>query len=204
MDPKKIVSKGYDAVGAEYTSTRSEDLIEIKFLPEFAAKIPLNGNVLDIGCGGGVPFTKYLSERFNVIGIDISPNQIDLARRNVPNATFVCQDMGKLEFQEGFFDGILAYYSIIHLPRKEHSDLFLKMFQILKPGGVALLSLTRNDDPIYMTDDYFGTTMYWSGFDHKTNLELLKNAGFTLIWEKLVPDSLGDNLALFVFVQKPI
>ncbi|MHA1109868.1 MAG: class I SAM-dependent methyltransferase [Promethearchaeota archaeon] len=204
MNPKEIVRKGYDAVGSKYTSTRHEKLIEMNFLPEFSKYIPPNGQVLDLGCGAGVPFTKYLSERFKVTGVDISPNQIELARNNVPNATFLCKDMTQLDFPEASFYGILGYYSIIHVPRDEHFKLFSAVFHFLKPGGVALMSLHRADDPEYLYDDYFGTNMYWSGFDHKTNLEFLKKVGFTIIWDKLVPDSLGDNKALFVLVQKPI
>ncbi len=204
MDPKKIVKEGYDAVGAKYTSTRNEELVEMEFLPEFSEHIPSDGRVLDLGCGAGYPFTKYLSERFEVTGVDISPKQIESARKNVPNATFLCKDMTQLDFSEASFDGILGYYSIIHVPRDEHLGLFSSMFHILRPKGVALISLHRVDDPEYLYDDYFGSKMYWSGFDHKTNLELLKKTGFTIIWDKLVQDSLGDNKALFVFVQKPI
>lgn len=204
MDPKKIVKKGYDKVGEKYTATRNEDLVEKKFLPEFAEYVPSGGKILDIGCGGGVPFTKYLSEKYKVTGIDISPNQITLARKNVPNSRFICMDMGNLDFEKDYFHGILAYYSIIHLPRDEHADLFKKMYRILKLGGIVLMTLTRNDDAVFIDDDFFGATMYWSGFDQVTNIDLVKKAGFEIVWEKLVPDSLGDNLALFVLARKPI
>jgi SAM-dependent methyltransferase len=191
-------------MGEIYTSKRHEQLVEMRFLPEFSEYIPLGGCVLDLGCGGGIPFTKYLSERFEVIGVDISSKQIDLAKKNVPKGTFYCKDMTKIDFSEASFHGVLAYYSIIHIPRDEHLELFLNIHRILRPGGVALMSLHKEDDPEYFCDDFFGSKMYWSGFDYQTNLILLKKVGFELIWEKLVPDSLGDNKALFVFVQRPI
>ncbi len=202
MNPKEIVKKGYDAIGGKYTSERNENLREMDFLPEFTKCIPEGGKILDLGCGGGIPFTKYLSKRFEVIGIDISPGQIKLARKNVKDASFICSDVTTFKFPRNFFDGILAYYSIIHIPRNEHFPLFSKMHSILKPKGVVLMSLHSNDDPESIYDDFFGTKMYWSGFGKEENLKLIKNAGFNLIWSKLVQDSLGDSKHLFVLVQK--
>ena len=106
MNPKEIVKTGYDLVGKEYAVERHEDLKEMAFLPEFSALIPKGGKILDLGCGGGIPFTKYLSKQFEVIGIDISPGQIELARKNVPNATFICGDVTTWEFSDNIFNGI--------------------------------------------------------------------------------------------------
>jgi cyclopropane fatty-acyl-phospholipid synthase-like methyltransferase len=205
MNPKEIVKVGYDKAGLKYTATRREELEEMNFLPEFAEFIPPGGAVLDLGCGAGIPFTKYLSDRYKVTGVDISPNQIKLAQKNVPNAEFSCLDMTKIDFPEEKFDGILAYYSIIHVPRDEHFGLFQTMFKILKPKGVALMSLHQIGDRQQVENNFFGATMYWSGWSKNQNLHLLTDAGFKIIWEKLIPDSLdGDHEALFVFVQKPI
>ncbi len=202
MDPKDIVRNGYDIVAEKYVSKRFEDLTEMSFLPEFADCIPKGGKVLDLGCGAGIPFTQYLSDRFEATGIDISSKQIDLARKNVPNATFLCGDMTNMKFLNTEFHGVLAFYSIIHVPRDEHNTLFQEIYRILKIDGVVLMSLHSKDDPESIYDDFFDTKMYWSGFDAKTNLKLLKQVGFHIIWSKLVEDSLGDNKHLFVFAKK--
>lgn len=203
MKKKEIVRRGYDKVADDYLSVRNENLEEMSFLPEFCSYIPENGRILDIGCGGGLPFTKYLSERFDVIGIDISEKQIDLAKKNVAKATFYQMDMTNLNFSNDYFDGILAYYSIIHLPRNEQPALFANIYRMLKPKGVALFSLHSTDDPESFFDDFFGEEMYWSGFDAETNLDILRNVGFEIIWSKLVADSLSDESRhLFVLLRK--
>ena len=202
MDPKEIVRKGYNIVAEKYTSKRFDDLTEMNFLPEFANYIPKGGKVLDLGCGAGIPFTRYLSDRFNVTGIDISPKQIELACKNVPNATFLCEDMTNMNFLDAEFHGVLAYYSIIHVPRNEQKSLFQDIYRILKINGVILISLHSTDDPESIYDDFFDAKMYWSGFDAKTNIEILEKVGFHIIWTKLVDDSLGDSKHLFVFAQK--
>ncbi|MBK5113973.1 MAG: class I SAM-dependent methyltransferase [Candidatus Heimdallarchaeota archaeon] len=202
MDKKRIVREGYNQVAEKYLERRNEDLEEMKFLPEFSSLIKQDGKVLDAGCGGGLPFTKYLSDRFDVVGIDISEKQIELAKNNVPNAQFFVKDMTQLDFPENFFDGILAYYSIIHVPREEQHNLFVNFYRMLKPNGVALFSLHSTDDPGSFFDDFFDATMFWSGFDAETNLKILTEIGFEIIWSKLVDDSLGDAKHLFVLIRK--
>lgn len=203
MKNKEIVRKGYDKIANDYLAERNEDLEEMSFLPEFSSYIPKDGRVLDVGCGGGVPFTKYLSEQFEVIGIDISEKQIELAKKNAPNTTLYCMDMTNLKFTNDYFDGLLAYYSIIHVPRNEQQDLLANFYRMLKPNGVALLSLHSSDDPESYYDDFFGEKMYWSGFDAETNLRILREIGFKIIWSKLVADSLSEEYKhLFVLLRK--
>jgi SAM-dependent methyltransferase len=203
MDKKKIVREGYNIAAEGYLSKRNESLEEMSFLPEFCLHIPEGARVLDLGCGAGLPFTQYLSEKYDVIGIDISDKQIELAKKNVPKATFIRMDMTELDFEENYFGGILAYFSIIHIPREEHQALFTDLYRILQPNGVALFSLHSVDDPEYINEDFFGGKMYWSGFDAETNLKLLKNAGFKIIWSKLITDTLNKDVkALYVFIKK--
>ncbi|MGC9779307.1 MAG: class I SAM-dependent methyltransferase [Candidatus Heimdallarchaeota archaeon] len=202
MNKKKIVREGYNKAAQAYLDKRHKDLEEMNFLPEFSSYIQKGGKVLDTGCGGGLPFTKYLSERFDVIGIDISEKQIELAKKNVPKAQFIRKDMTNLDFPNAFFDGILAYYSIIHVPREEQFDLFANFYRMLKVNGVAFFSLHSTDDPESVFDDFFDTKMFWSGFDKETNIKMLKDIGFKILWSKLVNDSLGDYQHLFVLIRK--
>ena len=98
---------------------------------------------------------------------------------------------------------ILAYYSIIHVPREEHQGLFDNFYRMLKPDGVVLMCLHATDDPGYINEDFFGAKMFWSGFDKDTNLKLLRDIGFQIIWSKIVADSLGEEgKHLFVLLRK--
>lgn len=202
MDKKKVVREGYNKVAEKYLAARHPDLEEMKILHEFRSMIKDGGKVLDVGCGGGLPFTQYLSNYFDVIGIDISEKQIELAKKNVPKAQFYVKDMTELDFPEATFDGIIAYYSIIHVPREEQHDLFVNLHRMLKPNGFAMFSLHSTDDPEYINEEYFGATMYWSGYDAETNLKMLADNGFEIIWSRLVDDSLGDSKHLFVLIKK--
>lgn len=203
MDKKKIVRDGYNKAAEKYLEMRHEDLPEFEILVEFRNEFEARtGRILDAGCGAGLPFTKYLSKFFEVVGIDISDKQIELAKKNVPNAVFYREDMTNLDFQDESFIGIIALYSIIHVPREEHKEIFENFYRMLKKDGLMLVCLHSKDDPGFKIDDFFGEEMYWSGFDRKTNLSLITDVGFNIMWEKLVGDSLGDSKHLFVLARK--
>jgi len=121
--------------------------------------------------------------------MDFSEVQLNLAKMNVPKADYICGDMTIPTFAESTFDGICSYYSIIHIPRELHGDLFREFHRILKPGGLALLCLGANDLENDLVDDYNGAPMYWSHFDAETNLNLLSTCGFDIICSELINDA---------------
>jgi ubiquinone/menaquinone biosynthesis C-methylase UbiE len=144
-----------------------------------------------------------LSERFHVTGVDFSEAQINLARENVPNAKFLCDDMTRLDFPDDTFHGITSYYAIIHIPREEHQSLLANFHRMLKPGGLALLCLGAEHLIDDVDENYLGTRMYWSHFDGETYLKLLKECGFSIVWSKIVTDETCEGAGhLFVLAQK--
>ena len=80
------------------------------------AGLPDGAAVVDLGCGAGVPTTARLAERFAVTGVDISAEQLLRARRLVPGARFVHADMTAFDPGEASVDGVVACYSLTHLP----------------------------------------------------------------------------------------
>jgi len=203
MDFKKTVREGYNAIAKEYLSDRKHDSQDVRLLNEFIERLPANAVVLDAGCGAGVPISQMLSEQFSLTGVDFSEAQIELAKRNVPRGTFLCEDMTRLEFPDDTFDGITSYYAIIHIPRDEHQALLSNFHRILKPGGVALLCLGAEHLVDDIEEDFFGARMYWSHYDRDTYLRMLTEIGFQIIWSRLVADESCEGAKhLFVLGQK--
>lgn len=203
LSDKEIVRIGYDKVAKKYLQERNEELLEMNLLIEFAKSLKEHSRILDAGCGAGLPFTKYLSQMFEVVGIDFSEKQIELAKKNVTTATFHQMDITNLDFPDESFDVIISYYAIIHIPREEHESIFKNFYRILKPHGKALLTLHPEDDPGSYNEDFFGEKMYWSGFDPKISKKLLEDAGFFVEKIVFIPDSLGaDNKHPFFFLKK--
>lgn len=200
---KQIVREGYDKIGVEYSQKRSKVSAEVKLLPDFMKRLPTGGRVLDAGCGAGEPIARILSEKFKVVGVDISKKQIDAARELLPYCEFVWQDMTTLTYPEEYFDGIISYYAIPHIPREEHIGILRNFYRMLKKGGLVLLCFGTDDTPGTVIDDFFGVKMYWSGFDAGTNLEMMKSVGFHVNWLKLIFDEVTSEQHIFVMAQKP-
>ena len=203
MDFKKTVKEGYNAIADRYLAERTRDSEDVRLLNELMERLPADAKVLDAGCGAGIPISRMLRERFQVTGVDFSEAQVELARKNVPNAQFLCEDMTKLDFPDNTFDGMVSYYAIIHIPREEHHGLLANFHRMLKPGGFALLCLGAEHLIDDIDEDYLGTRMYWSHYDTDTYLKMLKECGFAVIWSKHVTDATCEGAGhLFVLTQK--
>ncbi len=203
MNYKDLVKAGYNRIADDYLAARTQSPEQVRLLDDLAGRLPVNASVLDAGCGAGVPVTQILNARFDVIGIDFSETQIELARKNVPEAKFICQDMTQLDFQDGTFDAICSFYAIIHIPREEHKTLLLNFHRMLKPGGFSLLCLGVENLIDNIEEDFFGARMYWSHYDRVTYLKILREFGFLIISSDIIPDSSCDSAShLFVLAQK--
>ncbi len=183
-DKESVVRKGYDEIAEEYHANRNK-FDHRKELKEFAALLPNNAKVLDVGCGAGVPVARFLVDcGFRVTGIDFSENMLKLARKNVPKAVFIKKDMNRLDFAASSFDGLAAFYSIIHVPREKHPLLFENFHRMLKPDGIILVCM--GPDEWEAVDEYQGTEMFWSHYTPERSLQLVKDAGFQIIYDDIL------------------
>lgn len=183
-EKERLVKQGYDKIAEDYQADRHA-LNDRKELTEFVGLLPRNARVLDVGCGAGVPVTKFLVKSgFDVVGIDFSGSMLELARKNVPEAKFIRKDMTNLDFADDSFDGLTAFYSIIHVPRAKHSALFRSFHRILKPGGIMLVCM--GPDEWEATEKYYGTSMFWSQYSPEKSLQLVKDAGFHIVFDRIL------------------
>jgi SAM-dependent methyltransferase len=97
--------------------------------------------VLDCGCGPGSISADLatLVAPGEVIGIDIEPGQLEVARalagdRGVDNVTFQLGDIYDLPFLEASFDAVFAHTVVEHLA--EPRVAFAAVRRVLKPSGI--------------------------------------------------------------------
>lgn len=202
MQPKEVVKAGYNRIASEYSAVRKEDSEDVLLLRQLVDRLPKSAIVLDAGCGSGYPVTKFLDQFFDVTGIDFSRTQLRLARQNVTRVNLVCADIAKLPFRGNTFDAISSYYAIIHIPRNEHARVLAGFLKILRPGGLALLCTGAGDLPLD-TSSYHGAPMFWSHYGRETNLEMIRDTGFHILWSKIIIDPTDPRSAhLFVLAKK--
>jgi cyclopropane fatty-acyl-phospholipid synthase-like methyltransferase len=205
-DPRKqTVEAGYDELAPRFGewAARVEGDPWERFLDELAGRLALGARVLDLGCGNGRKIGR-LAERFDVTGVDISEEQLRLARAEIPAASFAHADLAALDFPAESYDAVTAFYSISHVPREEHAALFGKVARWLSPGGLFLASLSANGTDDW-TEEWLGVEMFFSSHDADTNLRLLEEAGLELVRSEIVTiqEPEGDATFLWALARKP-
>jgi SAM-dependent methyltransferase len=207
MDPKRIVAEGYDAISDRYLawSDLRPSPTRLRYLALALELIPAGSDVLELGCGAGIPMTAALAEGRTVTGIDISATQIAAARRNVPGATFTKADMTALDFEPASFDAVVAFYALTHVPRDEQGDLLARIRRWLRPGGLFLASMGADDEPGDVEADWLGVDMYFSHYGAKANRRLVERAGLVIERAEIAvePEDRHDARFLWVVARAP-
>jgi cyclopropane fatty-acyl-phospholipid synthase-like methyltransferase len=183
MDPKRLVEAGYDRIGGRHhdwgAAARKGE--KARYAAAVFERLPAGASVLELGCGSGSTTTERLAERFRLTGVDLSARQIALIRRRIPRATFIHADMASIDFPPASFDAVVAFYSIIHLPREEHGGLIRRVATWLRPGGLFVATMGAHSTEAGYEADWLGAPMYWSHFDAETNRRLVQNAGLQIL-----------------------
>ena len=201
IDNKEIVRRGYDLIAEKYTTwTKTVRIEERERYTDFLLKnVEIGSKILELGCGSGDPTTIRLAERFAVTGVDISQQQIQFARCNVPQATFIQGDMTQLKFPSASFDAVVAFYSITHVPREQHANLMTLIANWLKPGGLFVASMSSGP-LINSIENWLGVPMYFNGYAARTNRRIVRNAGFEILSDKLETAQDSGKLVTFLWI----
>ena len=183
-DPKKIVEEGYDRIARRYLETFDADpsTTRMWFLAEVLRRVPEGADVLELGCGSGIPVAKALVEggrRYT--GVDISSAQLALAREHVPAGTFAKSDFTSMEQPDGSLDAVVSFYAFNHVPPAEQAPTIERAFAWLRPGGRFCATLTGGGDAFEdVEEDWLGVPMYFAGIPFEDDERILREAGFEL------------------------
>lgn len=140
----------YDDIAELYTEFAANQLaaspLDRAMLDAFAELVG-DGTVADVGCGNG-RVTAYLADKgIDISGIDLSPRMISLARRRHPGLLFREDSMEGLDLEHRSLRGVLAWFSLIHLPPVRLPSVIAEFHRVLEPGGHALLAFQTADTP---------------------------------------------------------
>lgn len=192
---RDLVRRGYDAVSYRYRADDAGDGEYGPWLEDLQRRVPAGGAVLDLGCGCGVPVSRFLVHAgYRVTGIDISDVQVERARCLVPGATFIRADATGLDFPPASFDAIACLYALIHMPLRAQPTLVRRMAAWLRPGGWLLATVGRTAWT-GTEDGWLGgpATMWWSQADSVTYRAWFEQAGLTVASEQFVPEGAGGH-----------
>ncbi|MFG1886374.1 class I SAM-dependent methyltransferase [Micromonospora sp. NPDC049051] len=184
----------YDTVAASYAELVRDLLADAPHeraaLASFAELVLAAGGgpVADIGCGPG-RVTAHLHEHgLDAFGIDLSPAMVQIARRDHPHLRFEVGSMTDLALADASVDGVVAWYSLIHVPDEEVGPVFAHFRRVLRPGGLLLLGFHVGDESRLKTEGYGGHPM--KVHVHRRRPEKLavwlRAAGLTVVAETIV------------------
>ncbi len=158
----------YNKIAEQWTTVR-KDMQVSKLVIDFAKQIKPNGSILDIGCGSGLPITKYLCDKgFAVTGIDYSDKMIEIAKKSSIPANFILSDFFDFTISEKF-DGIIAWDSLWHIAKSKQESIYPKISNLLKPNGLFLFTHGNVDNE--HIDTMMGEEFYYSALSEAEIVE---------------------------------
>ncbi len=197
MVDKDTVRRGYDGAAAAFAARRSFDEEERAILERFLDAIPPDGSLLDAGCGDGRPILRAIGERrpnSRRIGLDISSRQLERADENLPDSGLVQGDFTRLPLDESSMDGVLAFYSLIHVPEAQHPQAIAEFSRVVRPGGRVLIvegkEAWEGRNPDWLESS---VEMQWHIAGAKRTRQDIRDAGFVILDERTVTDVLVEG-----------
>jgi SAM-dependent methyltransferase len=182
----------YDAVADAYADQFSDELrrkpLDRALLAVFAEQVsaragdPRPVRVWDVGCGPGHVTAFVAGLGLNAAGIDLSDRMVAQARARHPDLEFSAGSMIALPAPDGAWDGLISFYSLIHLIDDADVRTALAEFRrVLADGGLLLLAVHAGEE-VRHSEEWFGAAVDVSFrfFDPGWLTAELERAGFAV------------------------
>jgi SAM-dependent methyltransferase len=184
VDPDELRAS-YDQVAEAYADTFFDELdckpFDRELLDAYAERHRAQGLVLDVGCGPG-HIARYLHERgVEVVGIDLSPEMVEVARRLNPGLRFEVGDMAALDVEDAALTGLVAFYSIIHIPREGVPGVLREFRRVIGTGGELVVAVHAGTGSV-RRDDFLGEPVPFEAtfFERDELVSFVETAGFQI------------------------
>jgi len=193
-----IVKNGYNQIAKSYLDNRDQ-LKSAKYIQLFLKHLPKKSMILDLGCGAGVPVDDMLQKAgHDILGLDISEVQIDLARLNCKYGSYECRDLKSLSEGEFSVAGIVCLYTLFHISRMLHGQMLTKMASFLPKNG--LLLITMGDREYEGNHSMYGVKMWSSQFGPKKNSKMILESDFEILLDEI--DLSGGERHQYILARK--
>ncbi len=185
-EPAEDRSRGYEAWADIFMEVRSP-IIGATIVAEWSALLPGGSNILDLGCGHGVPVTQVLTDAgHRIYGVDASPTLLEAFRARFPVAVTACEPIEESSFFGRTFDGVVAIGLMFLLDPAEQERLIARVGKALEPGGAFLFTSPR--EAVDWRDGLTDAPSISLGAPRY--IELLQRSGLALLAER---EDEGEN-----------
>ena len=147
MDERREATRiAYDTVAAAYAAALPdlayEAPLDRAMIAEVVRELPEGASVLDAGCGTGRLLAHLRAERpsLHLVGVDLSEGMLEQASRVASDVELVGADLAALPFADARFDAVMAWYSVIHTPAEDLSEVFREFARVSTSGAPVLVA----------------------------------------------------------------
>ncbi len=134
----------YDRICDWYASARRPQ-IGLPDLAEFERPLAPGSRVLDLGCGTGVPISKFLiGSGFELFAIDSSEKIVARFHGAFPHVPVQCARIQDSDFFRTSFDAIVAWGVLFHLAPSDQEEAIARISRSLNPGGRFLFTSPKD------------------------------------------------------------
>jgi SAM-dependent methyltransferase len=182
----ELVKEGYDAVARQYLRDYKDDLknkpLEQQMLARLVKSVGTLGPICDLGCGPGQAAAWLHKLGVTVFGIDISPTMVTCAKEVNPDIEFRTGDIYHLELTDASLGGIVALYTISHVPRQDVTRVLREMGRVMVDDGQLMLAVHKGDT-VYHRTEWYGkpVSIDWTFFTRDEMRIYLTVAGFEIV-----------------------
>jgi SAM-dependent methyltransferase len=175
-------SNGYEDISKIFIKGRGRAVhgIGSSSVRQWARTLQPGSEVLDMGCGTGVPNSNILiDEGMMVYGVDASPSMVETFRQNFPAIPIACEAVEDSLFFDRKFNGIIAWGLMFLLQEEVQTTLIKKAANVLKQDGKFIF--TAPSEAIFWNDAMTGLGSRSLGSEKYK--ELITASGLSLIRE---------------------
>lgn len=143
--------------------------------------------ILDVACGPG-NVTRYLLSKkpgIKILGTDLSPRMLELAKENNPGAEFQLMDSRNIGELKKKMDGIICSFCMPYLSKEEALQFISDTCLVLKPGGLLYISTMEEDNNnSKMEKSSSGDEMFMNYHEAGYLTEALETNGFIILQQE--------------------
>ncbi len=176
----------YNKIAEDYFEDHKDDTWDDDHLSLFAGQLIPGAVVLDLGCGPGVESKKLCDKGLTVHGLDLSRELLMIAKRNTPEGAFIEGSMiDPLPYDDGYFDGVFAKASLLHVPKVKLDSVLNEITRVLKVDGIIHIAVKKGDGEKETTENDYGYEYkrQFSFWQPEELRDIFKRHGLTVLHE---------------------